>query len=180
MGSALIVVDYQQGFDDPSWGPRDNPGCEENVERLVAAWRERGEPLVVVRHDSVDEGSVFTPGTPGNELRPVVADGGDLTVVKSVHSSFHGEPDLQTWLRGERIGDVVVCGIQTNFCCETTARVGANLGFDVRFAIDATHTFDLTAPDGETVSAEELSRVTAINLASEFCPVVSTAELLQR
>ena len=180
MPSALVVVDYQKGFDDPSWGSRDNPACEANVERLVAAWQERGEPLVVVRHDSTDEGSPFTPGTPGNELRDVVAGGGDLTVVKSVHSSFHGEPDLGTWLRGEGIDEIVVCGIQTNFCAETTARVGANLGFDVRFAIDATHTFDLTASDGQTVTAAELSRITAVNLASEFCPVVTTAELLER
>jgi hypothetical protein len=56
--------------------------------------------------------------------------------------------------------------------------VGSNLGFDVRFALDATHTFDLTAPDGGVVSADELARVTATNLSTEFCPVVSTAELL--
>ncbi len=56
--------------------------------------------------------------------------------------------------------------------------MGSNLGFDVRFALDATHTFDLTAPDGGVLSADELARVTATNLASEFCPVVTTAELL--
>ena len=180
MAGALVVVDFQEGFDDPSWGPRNNPACEGNVERLIAAWRERGDPLVFVRHDSTEDGSPFAPGTPGNELRPVVSGDPDLTVVKHVHSAFHGEPDLEAWLRGKGIAEIAICGIQTNFCCETTARVGANLGFDVRFAIDATHTFDLAAPDGETVSADELARITATNLAAEFCPVVSTAELLQR
>jgi nicotinamidase-related amidase len=73
---------------------------------------------------------------------------------------------------------VVICGIQTNMCCETTARVGANLGFNVRFAHDATHTFDLAARDGGTLSADELARVTAANLDPEFCRVVSAAEAI--
>jgi nicotinamidase-related amidase len=51
-----------------------------------------------------------------------------LTVTKSVNSSFHGEPDLDAWLRGEGVGSIVVAGITTNHCCETTARVGGNLG----------------------------------------------------
>ena len=72
----------------------------------------------------------------------------------------------------------VVCGITTNHCCETTARVGGNLGYDVLFALDATHTFDRTAPDGSTVSADELARVTATNLHGEFATVVSTADLV--
>jgi nicotinamidase-related amidase len=36
---ALIVIDVQQGFDDPAWGRRDNPDCEANIARLIAAWR---------------------------------------------------------------------------------------------------------------------------------------------
>ncbi len=73
---------------------------------------------------------------------------------------------------------IVVCGITTNHCCETTARVGGNLGYDVLFAIDATHTFDRTGPDGETMTADELARATATNLHGEFATVVSTEELL--
>jgi hypothetical protein len=46
-------------------------------------------------------------------------------------------------------------------CCETTARVGANLGFEMSFAIDATHTFDLDDHEGCTIAADELARVTA-------------------
>ncbi len=74
---------------------------------------------------------------------------------------------------------IVVCGITTNHCCETTARVGGNLGHDVLFAIDATHTFDRTGPDGDTMTADELARATATNLHGEFATVVSTRELLE-
>jgi nicotinamidase-related amidase len=64
-------------------------------------------------------------------------------------------------------------------CCETTARMGGNLGFDVGFALDATHTFDL--PDrigGGRIDAETLARVTAANLHEEFAQVLSTDELI--
>ena len=46
---ALLVVDVQRGFDDPELGPRDNPEAEENVAKLIAAWRRRGEPTALTR-----------------------------------------------------------------------------------------------------------------------------------
>jgi nicotinamidase-related amidase len=100
----------------------------------------------------------------------------DLLVTKHVNSAFHGDPDLAHWLREGGVDAILVCGIQTNMCCETTARVGANLGFDMRFALDATHTFDLRDRDGATIPADELARVTAANLDPEFGRVLTTAE----
>jgi nicotinamidase-related amidase len=176
---ALIVVDVQKGFDDPGlWGPRNNPACEENIAALIEAWRARRQPVVFVRHDSEEESSPLRPGKSGNAFKDVVTGAPDLLVSKRMNSAFHGEPDLEAWLRGNGIAAAVVCGIQTNMCCETTARVGANLGFDIRFALDATHTFDLAAHDGGTLEADELARVTAANLDPEFCRVVSTAEAI--
>ena len=172
--TALIVVDVQKGFADPVWGERNNPAAEENIAALIEAWRAQGQPLVFVRHDSAEDGSPFTPGQSGNDLDEMVTGDPDLFVTKSVNSAFHGEPDLAAWLRGEGIERVAVCGIQTNMCCETTARVAANL--DVDFVLDATYTFGLPSHDGGTISADELSRVTAANLDPEFGQVVSTRE----
>lgn len=177
MGSvALIVVDVQQGFDQPVWGTRNNPACEENIAALIDAWRDRDQPIVYVRHDSTEPGSPFTPGQRGNDFQQILSGEPDLLVVKSVNSAFHGDPDLATWLRAEGIDSIVVCGIQTNMCCETTARVAANLDFDMTFVLDATHTFDQPAHDGGTISADELSRVTASNLDPEFGRVMETSE----
>jgi nicotinamidase-related amidase len=174
---ALVVVDVQQGFDDPVWGPRNNPACEENVATLIEAWRAKGQPIVYVRHDSSESESPFTPGQRGNEFQEILSAEPDLLVVKSVNSAFHGDPDLARWLRAEGIERIAVCGIQTNMCCETTARVAANLDFEMTFVLDATHTYDLPAYDGGgTISAEELSRVTASNLDPEFGRVVDTRE----
>jgi nicotinamidase-related amidase len=98
---------------------------------------------------------------------------------KKVNSAFLGEVDLDAWLRARGINEIVVAGIQTNFCCETTARMGGNLGYDVKFALDATFTFDLTGPDGSVLTADELSRATATNLhGGGFATVTSTKDLL--
>ena len=69
-----------------------------------------------------------------------------------------------------------MCGAQTNMCCETSARVGANLGFDVVFAIDATHTFDLADGNGGMIGADELLVVTHASGDKEFCEVMTTSE----
>jgi len=102
----------------------------------------------------------------------------DVLVTKSVNSSFHGDPDLDAWLRGKAIGSFVLAGITTNHCVETTARVGGNLGYDVWFALDATHTFDRTGPDGTTMTADELARATATSIHEEFATVVRTEQVL--
>lgn len=175
---ALLVVDLQVGFDDPIWGPRNNPACEDNIANLIRKWREEEAPIVFVRHDSVLPSSPLRPGQPGNDLRPEVTGVPDLIVTKSVNSAFLGEPNLDAWLRGRGITGVAVVGVQTNYCCETTARMAGNLGYDTLFVLDATHTFDLPAYGGGTISADELARVTASNLNGEFAEVVNTADLL--
>jgi nicotinamidase-related amidase len=177
---ALVVVDMQEAFLDPWWGSTTNhPGCEENVERLVGAWRERGLPVVVVRHDSVHPDSPLHPDHPGNALMPLADVEADLFVTKSVNSAFYGTPDLEAWLRGRGIERIVVCGIQTNMCVETTSRMGGNLGFDVTVPLDATRTFDLTGPDGVTIPAATLMKVTAANLHGDgFARITSTAEVV--
>jgi nicotinamidase-related amidase len=177
---ALVVVDAQQGFDDAGWGERNNPDCDDNIAALADAWHAAGRLVVHVRHDSTDPASPLHPGSPGNRLKPYLSQAPDLLVTKSVNSSFHGAPDLHSWLLGRGAAGIVICGITTNHCCETTARVGGNLGHDVLFALDATHTFDRTGPDGSPMTGDELARATATNLHGEFATVVSTADLLGR
>jgi nicotinamidase-related amidase len=175
---ALVVVDVQRGLDDPVWGRRNNPDCERNIGALIAEWRAQDRPVVFVRHDSVRPESPLRPELPGNAFKDVVAGEPDLLVTKSVRSAFYGEPDLHGWLRERGLDAVAVCGITTNHCCETTARMAGDLGYDVLFVDDATYTFDTPGPDGTVVTAEELQRATAASLHGEFATVVRTGELL--
>jgi nicotinamidase-related amidase len=177
--TALIVVDVQKGFDDAEfWGPRNNASCEDNVAALIDAWRASDQPVVFVRHHWDEDGSPLRSDEPGSEFKDVIEGEPDLLVTKTVHSAFHGAPDLHDWLRTEAIDKLVICGIQTNMCCETTARVGSDLGYEVEFAIDATHTFDQDGHGGGTVTADELARVTASNLDPEFGRVLTAAEAI--
>ncbi len=177
--TALIVVDVQHGFDDADyWGPRNNPSCEANIAALLAAWRSHGWPVVYVRHDSTEPLSPLRAGEPGNAFKDILSGEPDLLVVKSVHSAFYGEPDLHAWLQAHRIGSVAICGIQTNVCCETTARMASDLGYEMLFVSDATHTFDLRGTDGTILRARQLARSTSLLLGTEFGTAVYTSELV--
>ncbi len=185
MTRALLVIDMQRGFDDLEfWGPTTNPDCERHVAALIARWQADGEPIVVVRHDSASPTSPLHPSSPGNALVDAVARvDPDVLIVKDVNSAFYGDPDLQTWLEGRGIRDLVICGIQTNMCVETTARMAGNLGYGVSVVLDATRTFDLTEEIAGmgTVSrtADELMAGTAVVLqGGGFARIVRTAELI--
>lgn len=175
MRRALLVVDVQQGFDDTAyWGQRSNPACEANIEKLMATWRAAGQPIVRVVHDSTTPGSPLAAGQPGNRVKEIVDGRVDLEVRKSVHSSFHGTPDLNRWLQEDMVTGIAVCGITTNMCCETTARVGSDLGYDMWFVLDATAGFDLSDESGSTVTATQLARSTAAILSADFGVVIDT------
>ena len=176
---ALIVIDVQQGFS--TWdvrGERNNPDCEANVAKLIKVWRERSLPIVYVRHDSKEPTSALRPGQPGNNFKVELTGEPDLLVSKSVNSAFYGTPDLDAWLKLNKISEIAICGIQTNMCCEITARMAANLGYDVWFALDATHTFAKEA-GGVKLTADELAQATAVNLSGDFAEVLSTSEVLK-
>ena len=177
--TALLVIDVQVGFDDERhWGIRNNPTCEENIGALISTWRTADRPVVFVCHDSVDPESPLRPGQPGNQFKPVISGEPDLLVTKHVNSAFYGEPDLNAWLQGNGITGVAITGITTNHCCETTARMAGNLGYDTLFVLDATHTFDLPAFGGGAFRGDDVARMTATNLQDEFADVVTTSALI--
>lgn len=185
--AALLVVDVQQGFEEAGfWGPRNNPGADENIASLIDVWQSTGRPVVFVRHDSLKPESPLRPGHAGNDFKEYVrqrrgkgAPGTELFVTKTVNSAFYGTPDLDAWLKAEGISQVVLAGIQTNMCVETTARMGGNLGYGVVVAHDATYTFDLEGPFGWRRSADELAQASAVSLhGGGFARVVTTREVL--
>lgn len=174
----LIVVDPQKAFADPVWGPRNNPTAEANIAALLDAWRAAGLPIVLVRHDSVHPGSPLAPGAPGHAFHDGVDGLHDLLVTKHVNSAFYGEPDLHAWLQGAGATAVTICGITTDHCCSTTARMAGNLGYDVDFVLDATHCHDRALPDGTVIPAEQVARAAAASLHGEFATVVTTEQAI--
>ena len=177
---ALVAIDVQAGFDDPGWGPRNNPDADANIDQLVREFTRHGHPVVYVRHNSTDPASPLHAGRAGNALKRYLRwRQPDLWVTKTVNSAFHGTPDLHAWLVARQVSDLFIVGITTNHCCETTARLAGHLGHRVHFVLDATHTFDRTGPDGTVVTADELARITAANLHGEFATVTGTDDVLR-
>ncbi|MBX9472994.1 cysteine hydrolase family protein [Microcella sp.] len=174
----LIVVDPQKAFADPAWGPRDNPDAEANIVRLLDAWRAAALPIVLVRHDSNQPASPLAPGASGNAFHEGVDGPHDLLVTKHVNSAFYGDPDLHAWLQNAGATSVTICGITTDHCCSTTARMAGNLGYDVDFVLDATHCHDRALPDGTVIPAEQVARAAAASLHGEFATVVTTEQAI--
>ena len=87
---------------------------------------------------------------------------------------------LDVWLTQNHIGRLVVSGIRTEQCCETTTRHASDLGWEVDYALDATLTFDMTQPDGRPLLADEIKARTATVLQGRFATVCTVDEALAR
>jgi len=176
--AALLVIDVQQGFDDASWGRRNNPGMERRIGEILRAWRLSCRAVIHARHMSPDPASPLRPGQPGNEFkRPFTPMRGESVVEKRVHSCFIGTT-LERDLRRRGHDALVIVGMMTNHCVSTTARMAANLGFAVAIVSDATATFDRVGPDGVRYEAEQIHAIALSDLHGEFGLVMNTARLL--
>ncbi len=176
--AVLIVVDVQRGFDDPSWGPRNNPGAEANIARLVDRWRETSRPVFHVMHDSLSPTSPLRPGSPGNDPKPEAQPReGEPVHRKTVNSAFIGTT-LEADLRRADLETLVVVGLTTNHCVSTTVRMAGNLGFDTFLVSDATATFDRVGVDGRPRPAAEVHAAALSDLQGEFATLVDTEAVL--
>jgi nicotinamidase-related amidase len=177
-GPALLVVDVQQGLDDPRWGARNNPDAEKRIADLLAAWRAARRPVIHVQHASLRPQSPLREDGPGHAIKPeALPIPGELVFRKHVNSAFIGT-DLEAHLRANGIEELVVVGITTDHCVSTTARMAANLGFTVTVVEDATATFERQGPDGAHYSADLMHRTELASLHGEFATVRSARDVL--
>ena len=177
--AALIIVDVQKGFEEPYWGQRNNPEAEENIARLLDAWRRTGRPIYHIQHQSTKPNSTLRPGYVGSEIKEIVRPlGGEPVLQKNVNSAFIGT-DLEARLRGGSQDTVVITGLTTDHCVSTTTRMAANLGFKAYVVADGTATFERTGYDGRHYEAEDIHAMELTSLNGEFATIVDTAALLR-
>lgn len=191
MTKALIVVDVQESFRQrPIWQAVNNPGIVEQVNKLVEHARAQGDLVVWVLHNEPGSGGPFDPASGHVRLIDgLIVKDDEPTVLKSSVNAFT-TTNLQQLLTSRGIRELIVCGIQTEQCCETTTRVASDLGFEVTFAIDATATFPIQhrdAPKGRsveeiladprTLSTDDIVERTEYMLAGRFATISTVKEL---
>lgn len=178
--SALLVVDAQDSFKlGPRWERRDNLAFEKNVGELIEAYRAASLPVVFFLHTDNDEG--FAIGSPLFKLMDFIKTRSDEPVfTKNTRNCFTSTP-LQPYLLEKGVRRVAIAGIQMEQCCETSARVAADLGYAVDFVTDATMTFPIPNWDtpAEELSVEAIRERTEYVLRRRFARIVSVSQLTE-
>jgi nicotinamidase-related amidase len=190
MTRALVVIDVQESFrQQPQWPAISNPGIAEDVARLVDGVRANGDLVVWVLHSEPGSGTPFDPESGYvRYMDPLVPLAGEPQLIKTSHNAFT-TTNLQQLLTRQGITEVIVCGIRTEQCCETTARVASDLGYQVTFVTEATATGPIAhrgAPAGRgvedlladprTLPASAVIERTEYALAGRFAVIATIAE----
>jgi len=178
--SALLVIDAQDSFKvAPKWARRDNHAFEANVAALVDAYRAARLPIVFFLHTDPDPG--FAVGDPALKLMEFLAPRADEPVLlKNTRNAFTSTNLAERLLEwGAR--RVVVTGIQMEQCCETTARVAADLGYAVDFVTEATMTFPIVDRDDPSreLPVEAIRERTEFVLKGRFARMATVAGLVR-
>ncbi|MFD2204952.1 cysteine hydrolase family protein [Kiloniella antarctica] len=179
--TALLIIDVQKAIDEAFWskyGPRNNPDAEQVMAEILKSWREADRPVFHVRHDSVNAGSTYAPGTPTHGFKAEVAPlAGEVVIGKTANSAFVGT-GLEDQLKGQGISKLVVAGVITNNSVEATVRHGGNLGFDILLIEDACFTFAFPDYAGTLRTAQDVHNMSLANMDGEYCRVVKSTDLL--
>ena len=177
--SALLVVDAQDSFKvDPKWERRNNRNFERNVGALIDAYRAAGRPVIFFLHTDSDPG--FERDSVHLRLMDFITVREDEPVIlKDTRNTFTGTT-LQAQLLALGVRRLAITGIQMEQCCETTARVAADLGYAVDFVIDGTMTFPIKNWDvpGEELGVAAVEERTIYALRRRFARIVRTETLV--
>jgi nicotinamidase-related amidase len=175
--TALIVIDVQQSFEHrPYWSDADLPAFRRHLTALIDGAVAAGIPVVRVLH--VDADSHFSKAS--GFVRPMdwVPEAHDVVFEKTVHNAFT-DTGLDRWLRARGVTRVIISGIRTEQCCETTTRVASDLGYDVDFVTDATLTFAMTHErSGRVYDSADIKARTELVLAGRFARIATVEEAL--
>jgi nicotinamidase-related amidase len=175
--TALLVIDAQESFRQrANWQEVDSPTYLRNQQTVIDGAHARGWKTVRVLHAEPE--GIFSLASgfvkPIGDLR---YDRVDLDITKLRHSAFVGTP-LEVFLIENGIRRLVISGIRTEQCCETTTRHGSDLGWQVDYVTEATHTMPLTDATGKTWTDAEIKARTAAVLDGRFARVCTIAEAL--
>ena len=179
MNPALVLIDVQNDYFPGGRMTLDKAAAAaENAGRLLRHARERGWPLFHVQHLSTrPNATFFIPGTEGVEFHPAVApNAGEPVIQKNFPNAFRATK-LDTELRSRGITELVIAGMMTHMCIDTSVRAAFDLGFKVELAFDACATRNLRFGETEIAAANvHDSFIAALN--GTFATARSTAQIV--
>ncbi|WP_018236944.1 isochorismatase family protein [Ensifer sp. BR816] len=176
--SALLVIDAQESFRQrPYWDPAEVPLYLERQQALIDGARAAGIPIVRIFH--VDDEAPFTLESGYVRTLEELRLESDVTFHKHRHSALVGS-GLDVWLVENGIRRLIISGIRTEQCCETTTRHASDLGWDVDFVSEATLTFPMAHASGETFDAAAIRKRTELMLSGRFARIATVEEALGR
>ena len=175
--TALIVIDVQESFRHrPYWSENDLPGYLARQQELIDGCAARGVPVVQIFHVSPD--GDFSLASGNVRTMDGLAIAPDAIFYKHQHSALAGT-DLAAWLIARGIGRLIVSGIRTEQCCETTTRHASDSGFIVDYVSEATLTFPMThARSGRVYSPREIRERTELVLEERFARIATVEQAL--
>jgi nicotinamidase-related amidase len=174
--TALLVVDAQESFRHrPYWNNDDAPEFIGRLQELIDGARAGGIPVVQIFHVE-DEGvfslaSGYVKTIAGLSITP------DAIFHKHSHSALVGS-GLDVWLVQQQIRRLIVSGIRSEQCCETTTRHASDSGYDVDYVTEATLTFPMTDRHGRVWSTHEIKERTELVLEGRFARIVTVEDAL--
>lgn len=183
MQTALLLIDVQQSFQArPYWRDTDAAAFIERSNTLLTGATARGVPIVRIFHSDGPRTADNPFAAESGLIRPL--DGlapydAAVTFEKHRHSALVGT-GLTVWLHQHGIRRLIVAGIRTEQCCETTTRHASDEGWEVDYVTEATLTFDMTTPAGATLTAAQIAERTETVLAGRFATICSVEQALQR
>ena len=169
--TALLVIDVQDSFlQRDYWSESEFKPFAKNQSRLISHARSNDWQVVYVLHN--ESKGAFSPESGFVRLMSFLEpQANEPTFNKHVHNALL-ESGLHEWLQEQGITKLVISGIRTEQCCETTTRVGSDIGYEVEYVLDATLTFPMKHPlTGEMVSAEAIKSHTALVLSGRFATI---------
>lgn len=174
--TVLLVIDAQQSFYHRGYhDAAETPAFESALSALVAGCEARGIPVVDVFH--VENEGAFSLESGLVERLPFLTHQPVARFHKKVHNALT-ESGLQQWLEQHQVKHVIVTGLRSEQCCETTARVASDFGYRVTYVTEATLTFPITH-DGITLSIADLRHRTESVLINRFADIRTVEGFLQ-
>jgi nicotinamidase-related amidase len=174
--TALLVVDVQESFRHrPYWSDADVLSFVEQLQELIDGAKSRKIPVIQIFH--VEDSGPFSVASGHVVPLAELSYTADAVFYKRSHSALVGS-GLDVWLVQHGIQRLIISGIRTEQCCETTTRHASDTGYQVDYVTDATLTFPMTDRLGRRWSPGEIKARTELVLDERFARIVTVEQAL--